>query len=115
MKPTKKQIEVLLLITPGPLGEGLKIKEVAEKLGISEIAVKKRLERFKRNHPDAWERFEGIRNVSRRERDNLHNHIWRITNLGETFSRENYFDTEESIETISYEYLEKKYKIRRKF
>jgi len=115
MKVSKKQIELLLLIAASPLGEGLKISEAAKKLGISEYAAKDRLKTFKKNNPDAWKRFKEIRNVSRKERDNLHNHTWRINNLGGTTPWDNYFNPEEEIETISYEHLEEKYKIKRKF
>jgi len=115
MKVTKKQIEILLLIAAKPLGEGLKIREAAKKLGISIDSVKDRLKRFKKNHPDAWKKFKEIRNVSRRERDNLHNHIWRVNNLGETVTWREYFNLEHQVEKKSYENIEEKYKIKRKF
>jgi len=66
--PTKKQIELLLRIAPGPLGCGMKMGAAAENLGISEPAAHGRLKAFKKNFPDAWLRFLNLRKVSRRQR-----------------------------------------------
>ena len=59
-KPTKNQLEVLLLLTPNPIGEGLTEEQVAERLGISQSAVSDRVNTFKKNFPKAWERWQGI-------------------------------------------------------
>ena len=70
-KPTEKQIEILLRIAPGPLGCGMKISEAAENLDISTSAAKIRLASFKKNFPVAWQRFQNLREVARKQRYNL--------------------------------------------
>jgi len=54
---TQKQLEVLLLFAPPPLGEGLKQVEIAQELGISVKAVEKRLNTFKKDFPTAYDRL----------------------------------------------------------
>lgn len=70
-EPTRKQIEVLVRIAPGPLGRGMKIKEAAKDLGITPAAFSNRLHRFKVKYPKAWENFVSLREVSRQDRYRL--------------------------------------------
>lgn len=67
-EPTRKQIELLLRIAPGPLGCGMKMKAAAENLDISAASANGRLQTFKKNFPEAWQRFSNLRKVSRRQR-----------------------------------------------
>jgi hypothetical protein len=70
-EPTKKQMEVLVRISPGPLGRGMKVKEAAKDLGISISTLKSRLQRFKAKYPEAWENFISLREISRQDRYRL--------------------------------------------
>jgi len=70
-KISKKQVETILLTTPGPLGAGLKLREVGMLLGITKDAVKKRIGRFKKKYPAAWSNIMSIRGVASRQRENL--------------------------------------------
>lgn len=70
---SKKQMQALVLITPGPVGQGLTYEKAAKELGINESTLIKRINRFKNRFPDAWRNFESIRNVSRRQENNLRN------------------------------------------
>jgi len=54
---TKKEMDVLLLIAPPPIGVGHTQEEAANYLGITERALNYRLERFKKRCPDGYERF----------------------------------------------------------
>jgi len=65
---SKKQIETLLLIIPGPLGSGLTQQQAGDVLGISRDAVAKRLERFKRKYSNGWNNVISIRNTVNRQR-----------------------------------------------
>lgn len=60
---TQGQVDLLMLILPGPLGEGMKIKEAAQTLGVSEDAARMKLKRFKLRFPEAWDRIESMRNT----------------------------------------------------
>ena len=70
-EPTRKQMEVLVRIAPGPLGQGMKIKEAAKDLNISISAFNNRLQRFKARYPEAWENFVSLREISRQDRYRL--------------------------------------------
>ena len=72
---SEKQVEALILIVPGPIGQGLTQKEAAKILGLNERDFRSRLTRFKIRFPDAWENFESMRNVSRRQEESLRNPI----------------------------------------
>ena len=69
---TKKQLELLTLIWPGPTGQGLSIADACILLGISESAGQARLNNFKTRFPDAWQRFEDVRELSRKHRIQLY-------------------------------------------
>jgi predicted transcriptional regulator len=70
---SKKTLELLTLITPGPLGQGLTQKAAAQILGITEKAVFNRLKTFEKNFPESYQRFKCIKKLSRETRDSLHN------------------------------------------
>lgn len=74
-KPTKKQLEALIRIYPGPIGQGMKQKEAAKDLGISLSAFKYRLRSFKRNFPNGYKRFMDLIKLSRKQRINLREHL----------------------------------------
>lgn len=60
---TQGQMDLLMLIVPGPLGRGMKVVNAAKILGVSEGAARMKLKRFKHRFPEAWDRIEGIRNT----------------------------------------------------
>ena len=68
---TFKQIEALLLTTPGPLGAGLTGIEAGKVLGITRGAIVQRLGRFKSKHPLGWNNVMSIRHTASRQRENL--------------------------------------------
>lgn len=51
---TKKQIEILQLIYPTPIGAGLTILEAAQLLGIHRNSAQSRLNNFKKRFPNEW-------------------------------------------------------------
>lgn len=61
MEIKKIYTELLILIAPGPLGQGLTIKKAAKILNISYRAAQDRLARFKKKYPDAWTNFEKLK------------------------------------------------------
>jgi len=71
MKIKKEYSELLLLITPGPIGRGLTIKQAAQELDISYIGAKKRLEQFKVKYPDAWKKFNSLKEEAQDRRYKL--------------------------------------------
>lgn len=72
-KITEKQIEILKLIYPGPVGGGMKVVDAAKKLGISKRAAFYRLISIKKNFPEFWEQYLMARRVMRRQRTGLKN------------------------------------------
>lgn len=70
-KISYRQIEVLLLTIPGPLGLGLTQQQAGNVLGISRDAVAKRLERFKKKYPNGWNNVIAIRNTVNRQRQSF--------------------------------------------
>lgn len=70
-KISKKQIEVLLLTTPGPLGLGLTQQQAGNVLGINRDAVAQRLGRFKKKYPNGWNNVVSIRNTVNRQRQSF--------------------------------------------
>ena len=67
----KSTMELLKLITPGPLGEGMSQKEAAKELGITPDAVQRRLKTFKERHPEAFKNFINAIKLARKHRCNL--------------------------------------------
>lgn len=68
---TSKQIEVLLLTTPGPLGAGLTQIEAGMVLGVTKGAIAQRLGRFKSKYPNSWDNVISIKYTASRQRENL--------------------------------------------
>lgn len=64
---TQGQLDLLMLIVPGPLGSGMKVVDAAKKLGITHEAATQRLGRFAKRFPVAWERVEAMRNTMQRQ------------------------------------------------
>ena len=87
----KRILELLTLITPGPLGQGLTQKEAAHRLQITEKTVFNRLKAFEKKFPEAYERFISIKKLSRETRDFLHN-TWSLKDLE---GEEKHFDIKE--------------------
>lgn len=52
---TKRQIEVLRLIAPYPMGEGLTYKQATERLGVSSKAIEQIIHTIKNKCPRAYE------------------------------------------------------------
>ncbi|MFW9879074.1 MAG: helix-turn-helix transcriptional regulator, partial [Candidatus Thorarchaeota archaeon] len=65
---TKKQFELLLLITPEIEGGGKSITQAAKELGISYNSAKNRLYTFKKNFPKEYQKWYKIREMSRHHR-----------------------------------------------
>lgn len=65
---TKKQHELLSLTYPGPVGEGITIREACVKLKISESAGYARLKCFKIRFPVAYEQFDLARGIRSKHR-----------------------------------------------
>ena len=61
-----KQTEILLMLTPPPLGVGLTMTKVSQCLGITTRAGWKRIANFKKHCPKAYENWLGIVRSSRR-------------------------------------------------
>ena len=70
-KISNKQIQALLLTTPGPLGAGLTGIEAGKVLGITRGAIVQCLGRFKNKHPLGWNNVMSIRHTASRQRENL--------------------------------------------
>ena len=69
---TKKQFELLLLITPEPIGKGLKANDAAKQLGISRQAVTLRLNNFKKKFPNEYAILESMQTITQFHRIFLH-------------------------------------------
>ncbi len=69
---TKKQSELLQLVFPGPVGQGMTIIDACVKLGISEAAGHARLKCFKDRYPEAYERFDLTRKMRSKHRISIH-------------------------------------------
>jgi hypothetical protein len=80
-KPTYKQIRSLYLITPGPLGLGLSMREAGRALGLSVSAVCNQLKRFRKHHPEAWSQVESMLNSMKRQLESSW-HPLRLRNKG---------------------------------
>ena len=53
-KYTDKELDVLKLLAPGPIGLGMSLGDAAKELKIDYKALVSRLRYFKENNPDAW-------------------------------------------------------------
>lgn len=69
----KSTQQVVYLLTPGPLGRGLTEEEAAKELKINIRTLQKRFETFKKRHPEAYERFKKIKELSLETREGLKN------------------------------------------
>lgn len=70
-----KQVEAIMLIIPGPEGEGLTYKEASRELGINESAFIKRIENFKTKCPAAWDEIQSMWRAASRQIESLRNPI----------------------------------------
>jgi hypothetical protein len=68
---TRGQLDLLLLITPGPLGKGMTITAACKVLGITNNAGFKKLRTFKDRFPKAWGRILVMRRTMKRHRDKM--------------------------------------------
>ena len=89
-KISRKQVEALLLTMPGPLGGGLNQMETGMVLRITRDAIAKRLGRFKKKHPVAWDNVMSIRHTASRQRENFEHSLrwdknWMETLIVEKF------------------------------
>jgi len=66
-KYTDKELDVLKLLAPGPIGLGMSLGDAAKELKIDYKALVSRLRYFKENNPDAWDRFKSMRRSMFRE------------------------------------------------
>jgi len=66
-KFTDKEMCVISLMIPGPLGRGMNIVKAAKELGISHITAAQRVARFKKNNPIAWEKIDSMLRAMYRE------------------------------------------------
>ena len=73
-------MELLKLITPGPIGEGMSQVEAAKELGITPEAVQSRLKTFKERHPEAFDNFIATIELSRKHRGKLR-HVRNVSDL----------------------------------
>lgn len=62
------QLDLLMLITPGPIGAGMSIIDAAKKLDISYDAANRKLQTFKKRFPRAWGVIAGVRSICSRHR-----------------------------------------------
>ena len=73
---TEKQIEVLVLILPYPFGKGMRIKQTAQSLRLSESAVSIRLRNVRKNKK-VWLPLAHLIMLAKQDKD-------RISNIGRT-------------------------------
>jgi hypothetical protein len=94
---TQKQLELLLLITPKPLGKGKTILEAAKILDISRQAATKRLNNFKKNFPAEYKNWDRFRKLRSYIRQNLHDKYpkWKRLKYGDrgSFSYNEYIES----------------------
>lgn len=69
---TRKQLDLLMLVWPGPVGQGLTVAEAARGLNITVRAAQYRLKHFKQRFPEAWEKYESARELLRQDRLKIH-------------------------------------------
>jgi len=68
MEINKSYTELLILIAPGPLGQGLTIKEAAKQLNIPYRTAQNRLASFNRKYPNAYKKFKDLQRLMRQDR-----------------------------------------------
>jgi len=71
MEVSKQEIALLIRVCPGPIGQGLTLKEAAKGLDIPYRTAKLRLAGFKTKFPDAWKKFKNLRNLAKDDRYKL--------------------------------------------
>jgi len=64
MKPTQRQTEILLLISPKPYGKGLKLTQAAILLHLPYHKAKYALNKFKKLFPERWSKIEELKEIS---------------------------------------------------
>jgi len=72
-KISEKQLDLLKLVFPGPIGQGMEISKAAKQLGISERAAFYRLKTVRKNFPDFWDKYQTALKVMQRQRLGLKN------------------------------------------
>jgi len=70
---TRRQMDLLIKITPGPIGEGKTIIDAAKELEITKQAAHERLRNFKKNFPNEYQTWWDLRELSRKQREGLKN------------------------------------------
>ena len=68
---TKKQSELLCLIYPGPVGQGISITNACVLLGISRQSGFARLKNIKNRFPVAWKQFVVAKKIGSKHRKQL--------------------------------------------
>jgi len=72
---SKKQIEAVMLIIPGPEGGGLTYEEASKELGISKASFIERIKNFKTKCPEAWDEIQSMWRAVSRLRKSFENPI----------------------------------------
>ena len=67
----QQQLDVLLLMCPGPIGLGMTEKMAGAILGITDRGVRYRLASFKKRFPSAYAEFQSMRRSMFRQGHNL--------------------------------------------
>lgn len=70
---TRRQIDLLIKITPGPVREGKTITEVAQELGISRQAAHERIRNFKKKFPEFYDNWHSLIRIQKKHRKSLRN------------------------------------------
>jgi len=66
-QPTKQQTEILILISPKPYGNGLKLTQAAKLLHLSYHKAKYALSKFKKQYPERWLEIEKLKELSKED------------------------------------------------
>lgn len=67
-----RELDVLMCITPGPLGLGMSYKQASDFLSIGLSTVKRAAWAIRDRFPEAWSRLQGMRRCMERQRVGLH-------------------------------------------
>lgn len=78
----QEYIDVLIRVAPGPIGQGMTYKETAKDLNTTVGVVNMRLQRFKKEYPEAWEKFTVLRKMARQDRVKLRWKMWPTQEIG---------------------------------
>jgi FixJ family two-component response regulator len=68
---TKRQMDVLMRIVPGPLGQGMTNQQAADDLGIGLRTVERVCTELRNKFPKAWAKVQVMRRAMQRDRKNL--------------------------------------------